>query len=790
MTDDNSSQSPTPDSSVADTSREESRDEEISVDPEVEADVKSQYSSLILNELMAESTVYLDENGKPNAYFELYNKGEKELDLSELCFTDGKRFDAAKALSGKLAAGEYKCVYTADYSKSTAVSLVHKSNTSLISITLPEELKKDFAYALDTVKSGGEIAKSGEYSITSLATPGYPNTAEGREAYLENEKTGELVIYELMSSNTQYLAQGEEYYDWVELKNVGNAPLQLSDYYLSDRSIDPKRFALPAKTLAPGESFVVYCSADAELTSPTATHAPFKIASDAERIYVTKADGTRSDAVLVTGIPLGGSMGRIDGKHGFFYFEKPTPNVKNTLGVRSVTAEPTPSVKAGVYSENSLTVELAGDGKIYYTLDGTKPTTASTVYTAAFTLSTNAVIRAFSVSEGKAQSPINTMVYILGANHDMPVVNVACDPDDMWSDSKGIYNTRNQWQKWEREINLSVFSEETGDASIDCGIRLSGDGSRELDKKSFQLRFRSRYGSSSFDYDVFGDGKYTSFKQLKLRAGEDYPYTLFRDELITALAGDNTTVNVQDYRYVALYINGEYFGIYCFRDKVDEDYAAYVEGCDADDVTVIAYDGAVEHGSGKEYRELITYVNSHNLSNDEYYQHVKSLVNTESLMDWMINQIYTANRDLANDRCYKVEGGKWEWVLYDTDWGFYHHDKAYYLLTESSLGGTAEIARALLKNPAFKDEFLKRMASQMETVYNYDNICKYIDGFVDLLKSEMPANCEKWGGSMGKWSGYINRLKEFVKVRNQEVIDQTASYFDLSSSEINAYFGN
>ncbi len=784
------------DGSMADSSASEdagasndtSKEEEISVDPEVEAGVKEKYT-LVLTELMAESTMYLDENGQANAYFELYNKGDKELDLSELCFTDGKGFDQSKALAGKIAAGEYKCIYTADYSKSETVSVYHKSNTCIASITLPAELKKDFSYALDTVQSGGELAGKGEYSITSLPTPAYPNTAEGREAYLEGEKTGALVIYELMASNTAYLAQGEEYYDWVELKNVSNTAIELSDYCLSDKAIDPKRFALPSKSLAAGESFVVYCSADTELTNGSTVHAPFKISSDSERIYVTKKDGTRSDAALVTGIPLGGSMGRLDGKKGFFYFETPSPNAKNTNGYRAVAAEPTPTVKAGVYSEKNMTVELVGDGKIYYTLDGSKPTTASQVYTAAFTLNTNAVIRAFSVCEGKAKSPINTMVYILGASHGMPVVNVACEPDDMWSADKGIYNTNNQWQKWEREINLSVFSEETGNASIDCGIRLSGDGSRELAKKSFQLRFRSRYGASSFDYDVFGDGKYTSFKQIKLRAGEDYPYTLFRDELITALAGDNTTVNVQDYRYVALYINGEYFGIYCFRDKVDEDYAAYVEGCDADDVTMLGYDGAVEHGSGKDYRELMSYISSHNLSNDEYYQYVKTLVDTESLMDWMINQIYTGNRDLANDRCYKVDGGKWKWVLYDTDWGFYHHDKAYYLLTERSLSGTADIARALLKNATFKDEFLKRLDAQMDTVYNYDNICKYIDGFIEELKNEMPANYEKWGGTMGRWSSYINKLKDFLKTRNEEVINQTASYFGLSSSEKEAYFG-
>ncbi len=761
----------------------ESEQPPISVDPSTEESVKAKYT-LTLTELMAKSTLYTDENGKASAWIELYNSGSKDIELSELSLSTGNR-PAENTFVGTVKPGEYKVIYTEDFSDGQSASLFHKSGVCLASVALPEALKKDFSLALDGVVSGGAVPEKGAYCITSLCTPGFANDMAGRESFLEGEKTGALVIYELMSSNSAYLEQKGEFYDWLTIKNVSSSTVNLSDYSLSDKDIDPMRFPLPAGSLAAGDSITVYCSGNKDLG---ANHAPFKISSDAERIYLTHKDGGRSDAVLVQNIPLGGSMGRLDGKKGFFYFATPTPNERNSGGFRAVAMSPTPSVAAGAYSDSSMTVELYGEGKIYYTTDGSKPTTASAVYSSPFKLTANATIRAFSVCDGKAQSPVVTASYILNANHSLPVVNIAVEPDDMWSVEKGIYNTANQWKKWEREVNLSIFDKTTGNISVDCGIRLSGDGSRELDKKSFQFRFRSKYGYSTMDYDVFGDGKHCSFNAIKLRAGEDYPYSLFRDELITAMAGDNTTVSVQDYRYCALYINGEYFGIYCFRDKVDEDYVAYTEGVDADDVTLIGYGSDPEHGSNAEYKALINYVKTHDLDNSEYYEYVKSQVDLESLTDWLINQVYTANHDLANDRCYKVEGGKWKWVLYDTDWGFYHHEDPYYIVTVGTYDGTADIVRALFDSDEYVDMFLTRLGNQLETVYNYENVCKYADMFTELLEDEMPANCQKWGGSVSRWKNYIGRLKDYVKVRNEELIDDTVRFFRLSSDQKSLYF--
>ena len=60
-----------------------------------------------------------------------------------------------------------------------------------------------------------------------------------------------LVINELMADNETALAdEAGEYDDWVELYNRGQAPVQLSGYFLSDKADDPWLYALPERALA------------------------------------------------------------------------------------------------------------------------------------------------------------------------------------------------------------------------------------------------------------------------------------------------------------------------------------------------------------------------------------------------------------------------------------------------------------------------------------------------------------------------------------------------------------
>jgi hypothetical protein len=97
------------------------------------------------------------------------------------------------------------------------------------------------------------------------------------------------------------------------------------------------------------------------------------------------------------------------GDNGAGYF---TPGVVTNAPVASM------SPAGGSYaSATAITLSATGQAapyKIYYTLDGSTPTTASTLYTAPFTLTANATVKALALDAQNRQSLVISNTYYIG----------------------------------------------------------------------------------------------------------------------------------------------------------------------------------------------------------------------------------------------------------------------------------------------------------------------------------------------------------------------------------------
>lgn len=91
------------------------------------------------------------------------------------------------------------------------------------------------------------------------------------------------------------------------------------------------------------------------------------------------------------------------------------------------TAEPAYSKKAGSYTD-AVSVKLNSDtknAKIYYTTDGSKPTTKSNLYSGSIKLTKTTTIQALAVKSGMANSKVITVKYTIRKSSDPAYLNRA-----------------------------------------------------------------------------------------------------------------------------------------------------------------------------------------------------------------------------------------------------------------------------------------------------------------------------------------------------------------------------
>ena len=284
---------------------------------------------------------------------------------------------------------------------------------------------------------------------------------------------GNVVINEVCTKNTAYAAPDGGYYDWVELYNGGGSAADISGWGLSDKDTKPYRFTFPEGTTIPaGGHIIVFCDGDAGLNDTSI--APFGLSTSGETLVLTDKNGSNADTLTVDPLASDTTFGRYPDGSSELFVLKGSPKSANTAPEGSnAVKQPEFSQESGFFdSAFDLTITAPEGVTVYYTTDGSDPTTESTKYTGAIRIedmtntenrlsmrtdiSTNnaaapkelidkaAVVRAIAVdSEGRI-SPVATKTYFVGTTaasyyKDMKVVSLVTDPDNLFDNEKGIY---------------------------------------------------------------------------------------------------------------------------------------------------------------------------------------------------------------------------------------------------------------------------------------------------------------------------------------------------------------
>jgi len=752
---------------------------------------------VVIREFMAKNRAVLrDEDGDFSDWIELQNLSSETVSLSGWTLSDepGPGWTLPEV---SLAPGEYLLVFASGKGKRggelhTDFSL---SAGETIYLRNADDALVDEAACGDAEADVSVVrGEDGTLSPCLYPTPGFENSTAGYLGFQDMQlPAGPLVINEVMVSNQgTYTDSYRGACDWVEIKNISSDSVSLSDYFLSDDHKDYTLWRLPNKTLAPGRTILILCDGEAGTTPGGTPCAPFSLSDSGDRLFLS-SEGGLIDWASLRDIPSGCSFGRMDAEPGWYYFASPSPGESNRGGGRYIASAPEGLTADGVYDGvDSVTVELASapGQTLRYTLDGSLPTARSREYTGPITLRKTTVLRAVCFEDAALPSRALTQTFVINEGHTLPVLSLATDSVDdfdtmYWGKHKGI----------ELPASLSLYELDGGGFTIGCGVSMNGETSLEMAKKNMSVRFRGAYGADTLQYDIYGGGV-TEFTNLLLRAGQDFTDAIVRNELCQELCAQaGAKVINQRSIWCVLYINGEYSGLYTLKEKANEALYASLAGVSRDSVTVL--EANVPRKSSL-YQDVIDFCVKNDMSLPENYEHICSLIDIDSVIDWVIMESFCANVDLTAGNlryCRSTENdGKWRLMFYDLDSTFRTTGGVYGGLISDYAKANRQVSTMLvplMDNDEYRDRFLRRAAELMGSALTNEAVLAELDAQSALIAPEVERDYARFGKTLEQWEWSKQRIRNLINNKNwrQYNIDALCRFFSVNAEERAEYFG-
>lgn len=826
-----------------------------------------QTGALQINEICASSiTTLADEEGLYPDWIEIHNTTGSPIDLSNYALSDNidNLIKWRFPLGSVIPANGYYVVFASGKDRPAAEGswphtrfrLRSNSETVILSdiqgrmldLVTYDNLQTDCSWGRD------ESYDPSTFKVFTQPTPGMPNIRSSETAMdtafcLAN--TSGLYITEVMTGNTKTHGPGVNYYyDYVEIYNMSGQAVNLKGYGLSDNIKKPRKWAFPNLTIENNSYLVIYCDKTQTSKKGVYTFTDFNLKQSGETIVLSSPEGKILDKIVVPQLYDDTSYGRTLGQAGLFYYSQPSPGEPNGQGFVGYSEPPSFLVSGGIYERPlegnaGVTLSVPVNCVVRYTTDGTDPTVYSEKYTGPITIERNTVVRARAFRDGLEPSQVVSSTYLISVYHTMPVVCITTDPDHLYNEEYGMFadgpnidreNTDPPWKKatyWQKNTFTGwiEYYDLEGRQCVSQGMsfRVMGQYSLDMPQKSLYVKADSQFGKPTFDYAFFDDRPFTSYASIVLRnGGQDGLYTRVIDGMQSRLIDESgSSVVCQAWKPVIVYINGEYWGHYNLRERAGYKMIAQHEGwANADDLDVLESNGTshtqVNHGSNEDYKDLVAYVESHDLANDpEAYAYVCSKVDVDNMIDYFIFESFFGNTDPGNIRFYrnaKSGDGKWRYLFYDSDWGFFNvtvsgtkiSGGVSYVLNEKGMGSqkikSNVLIRNLIKHPEVREKFLRRYGEFYRTIFTTEHLTYLFNSMIVEIKPEMTLHMQRWAALVDKkisfdqpknadggYNYWVTRcermLTRIFPRRPYYIYNDIQSYFNLSDSQMLEYLG-
>ena len=611
---------------------------------------------------------------------------------------------------------------------------------------------------------------------------------------------GQVVINEFTCSNYNTTPDNYgEYEDWIEIYNPGVTAFSLAGYFLSDDISNPTLWKFPAGVSVPANGFLIVWASGRDEFIGGNVHTNFRLTQrkpTPEYVVFANPSGTVIESYNLHNYitQSNNSNGRTtNGATTWSVFTSPTPGASNaTTSYLRYADMPVFNIAGGFYpgpvSVSITTTEP--NAVIRYTTNGNEPDAYSTVYSTPISVTTTTVVLAKVFSNNPQILPglyeFNT--YFINVNHTVPVVSIAgTNVSDLLN---GNYSSPFGCIEYYEGGQLKT--KVTGE------FNKHGNDSWAYNQRGIDFVSRDEFGyGDALRYKIFAAKSRKSFKRiiLKAAANDNYPFenggAHIRDAFVQTLSQrGNLELDERSYEPCVLYMDGQYWGIYDTREKVDDqDFTSYYYNQDRYHLYYLKTWGSTwsEYGGApaqNDWDALKNYILSNNMGVAANYSYVQDRLNLKSLVDYFIINTHTVCKDwlswntsLWHGTSLNGQELKWRYTLWDMDATFGHYinytgipdigptaDPCYgeNLPDPGGQGHTLIMKKLLDENPAFKQFYLNRYLELINGPLQCDTMIAILNELINRIQPEMQQHINRWGGSMATWQANVQAIRDFI----------------------------
>lgn len=541
-------------------------------------------------------------------------------------------------------------------------------------------------------------------------------------------------------------------------------------------------------------------------------HTNFSVAGEGEIVSLYNPEQTEVSSLNIQCTGIDHSTGSVpDASENIHTFATPTPGESNNASqyFDSYLLPPQFSLASGLF-DAQVAVYMSNPNPqqsvIRYTTNGDNPGPESPVYDGTPVIFYfSGVLKACAFSDDMLPSTTTTASYLIGINHTTPIISVVTQNTNLYGDN-GIFD--NWWAEWEKSAYAEYF--DTANNLIfsqPVGMQIDGGwgGSRSHPQHSFRLELdHSVLGQAPVDYQLIPDRpQRTKYSKFYLRNGSNQFLNLpYKDAFQVTSLGEGTLNHYSAMEPVSVYINGQYFGLYELREKIDEEYFEVYEDADEDSLdilTVSAWYSSVLRataGSVENFWNSYEAFLSLDPAQEDYVASADHYFDMNSYADYIIAEAYTHNTDWPqnNIKMYRSEktGYRFRFCIIDLElslqpggWSSAGDNPIDYLFSRDSNNPYINIWLRSIENEQFKNYFINRFADMMNTTYLSEKLLEKEQEMFSKMAAEMPKEFARWGdpgnvaGQMAAFVEKHNILRSEYQSRTMFVRDYITSGFDL-----------